>query len=656
MKPEYGLGIDAGGAYTDAVILDLATGREVIFAKALTTRPDNSTGIRAALAKIDEGLLHQVKLISLATTFATNAIVEDRGAEAGLILIGYEERPHEIPAPTRVLMVDGGHTVSGDEKKLLDLEYLAKNLDSFLQDLEAVAVTGFFSVRNPDHELRAARLLREHYEISVVLGHQLSMRLDAVKRAITAWWNARLIPLVRNLIKATQNVLSEMDIPAPLMIVRGDGTLMSVGTALDRPIDTLLSGPAASILGAKFLSNIENALVVDMGGTTTDMALLVDGRVAIDPQGAHVGKWKTHVEAAKVRTVGLGGDSLIVLDEEGRLLIGPRRVIPLCLGAEQCPHMIDLMKIILQKGSGGRVGSLNPCSFYIRDLSRGSGDEKSVWRDTGQGIVSEFLLFGESDHPTSVWKLREDEKNGHVFQSALTPTDIRVATGQFHFGNPEAAKLGLAIFSRYVGMEPSFLKGAVEEEIQKRLCLEAICFVGDADMEDLSWAAKQWFGNSSVSKPGVDLNVSMTLSEPVIGVGAPAAAYLPMAFKQLNTECILPEPFSVACAVGAIVGMVHVVVTGEIRPTDSTNYSLHTAEGREMFGLIDEAINRGRFLLERLARDHMFKNNIIEPLIDFSTEEKKVTTKPGEEVYLGTLLRVRATGRPNVWKQGKRLD
>ena len=124
MKPEYGLGIDAGGAYTDAVILDLATGREVIFAKALTTRPDNSTGIRVALAKIDEGLLHQVKLISLATTFATNAIVEDRGAEAGLILIGYEERPHEIPAPTRVLMVDGGHTVSGDEKKPLDLEYL----------------------------------------------------------------------------------------------------------------------------------------------------------------------------------------------------------------------------------------------------------------------------------------------------------------------------------------------------------------------------------------------------------------------------------------------------------------------------------------------------------------------------------------------------
>ncbi len=90
------------------------------------------------------------------------------------------------------------------------------------------------------------------------------------------------------------------------MIVKGDGTLMSVEMSIDRPIDTILSGPAASILGAKFLANTENALIVDMGGTTTDMALLIDGRVSINPQGAQVGKWKTHVEAAKVRTTGSG--------------------------------------------------------------------------------------------------------------------------------------------------------------------------------------------------------------------------------------------------------------------------------------------------------------------------------------------------------------
>ena len=289
MSLRYGLGIDAGGTYTDAVILDLTNGRVAAFAKAFTTRPDPSPGIRNVLARVSQEFLEQVRLTSLATTFATNAIVEGRGADAGLILIGYEERPDGIFPNTRVLRVDGGHTVRGDERKPLDVPKLRENLGRFLDGLEAVAVTSFFSVRNSEHELEAARIIREARDIPVVLGHQLSMRLDAIKRATTAWWNARLIPLVRDLIRATQRVLSEMNISAHLMIVRGDGTLMSVETALERPIDTLLSGPAASILGAKFLSNVDDALVVDMGGTTTDMALLVDGRVAINPEGAQVG-------------------------------------------------------------------------------------------------------------------------------------------------------------------------------------------------------------------------------------------------------------------------------------------------------------------------------------------------------------------------------
>ncbi len=289
MSTRFGLGIDAGGTYTDVALLDLTTGKVVVYAKSLTTRPDPSDGIRNALAKINKEFLPEVSMISLATTFATNAIVEDRGAEAGLILIGYDEKPADIPVTTRVLMVDGGHTVSGDEKAPLDLSFLRENLDSFLNGLEAVAITGFFSVRNSDHEHQAARLIRERHDVSIVLGHQLSMRLDAMRRATTAWWNARLIPLVRNLIRATENVVSEMNISAPLMIVKGDGTLMSVEMSMDRPIDTILSGPAASILGAKFLANTENALIVDMGGTTTDMALLIDGRVAINPQGAQVG-------------------------------------------------------------------------------------------------------------------------------------------------------------------------------------------------------------------------------------------------------------------------------------------------------------------------------------------------------------------------------
>jgi len=643
MNTRFGLGIDAGGTYTDVALLDLTTGKVVVYAKSLTTRPDPSDGIRKALTKINQELLSHVSMVSLATTFATNAIVEDRGAEAGLILIGYEEKPADIPAITRVLMLGGGHTVSGDEKGPLDIPFLESTLDPFLKGLDAVAIAGFFSVRNSDHEHRAARVIKDRYDISVVLGHQLSMRLDAMKRATTAWWNARLIPLIRNLIRATGNVLSEMNISAPLMIVKGDGTLMSVDLSLDRPIDTILSGPAASILGAKFLANTENAIIVDMGGTTTDMSLLIDGRVLINPQGAQVGKWKTHVEAAKVRTTGLGGDIVISMDEEGSLSIGPRRVVPLCLLAEQYPEAIDFLKVILQRVKGYRRRSVNPCSLFVQGVSNSS-------------LVSEYLLFDDPYQWSTILSIKENEKNGDTYRSALTPTDIRVASGKFHFGNREASELGLAVFAKYADMEEAAFKEAVEEEICKRLCLETVCFVGDTDLESLRWTAQQWFRKASNTKAGMGLDVQVTLTAPVIGVGAPAAAYLPAAFEKLNTECILPEPYSVACAVGAVVGAVNVSLTGEVRPTASGKYSLHTPKGKDVYDQLPEALDQGRMVLENLARDQMLKNHVADPFIDFSTEEKKVKTSSGQEVYLATLLHLQATGRPNVSKQERKLD
>ena len=643
MNSRFGLGMDAGGTYTDVVLLDQTTGKVVVYAKALTTRPDPSDGIRNALRKLDPRLLSQVSMVSLATTFATNAIVEDRGAEAGLILIGYDEKPADMPATTRILMVDGGHTVSGDEKVPLDTPSLRANLSPFLTGLEAIAITGFFSVRNSDHEHQAAGIVRKTHDVSIVLGHQLSMRLDAMRRATTAWWNARLIPLIRNLIRASDRVLSELGILAPLMIVRGDGTLMSAEMSVDRPIDTILSGPAASILGAKFLANTENALIVDMGGTTTDMALLVDGSVSINPNGAQIGKWKTHVEAANVRTTGLGGDSVISIDDEGNLAIGPRRVVPLCLLAERFPETIDQLKIIYERVKGNRHRDVNPCSFFTQ------GDCSSI-------LLSEFQLFEDPDRWFMMLNFKRKEMNEGVFRGALTPTDIRVASGKFQFGNREASDLGVAVFSRYVDMDPFSFRNAVEEEISRRLCLEAVCFVGNTNVESLRWAARKWFTRITQSKSGIDVDVEMTLNAPVIGAGAPAAAYLPAAFQKLNTECILPEPHSVACAVGAVVGVVSIHLTGEIRPTPAGKYSLHTPQGKEVFDTLSQAVKRGKVILDAIAGDQMLKNHVPDPLTRFSTEERKVKTGSGQEVYLETVLFLEATGRPNVWKQYKKLD
>ena len=218
-------------------------------------------------------------------------------------------------------------------------------------DLDAVAISGFFSIRNPAHETRVARELQRCTRLPVICGHSLSSRLGGIERATTAWWNARLVPLISRLIESTRSVIAEFGLDVPLMIVKGDGTLLSAAEARRRPVETLLSGPAASLIGARHLSGLQDALVVDMGGTTTDMAALTGGRVEVAAEGARVGPWQTHVEAARVRTVGLGGDSLFRSPDAtlDRLSVGPRRVEPLCTLAERFPAVVETLARIDRK-------------------------------------------------------------------------------------------------------------------------------------------------------------------------------------------------------------------------------------------------------------------------------------------------------------------
>jgi len=655
MKQQYALGIDAGGTYTDAVLLSHADDDKVVScAKTFTTPSDPSVGIRAVLSKLDESLFERVSMVSLATTFATNAIVEERGAEAGLILVGYNELPPEIPRHTRMLMVEGGHTVSGEERTPLNLGMVERKLDTFLNGLEAIAVAAFFSVRNPEHEIKVAQLIRSRYKLPVVRGHRLSIRLDALKRATTAWWNARLIPLISNLIDAVRTVLAEMRIQAPFMVVRGDGTLMSAETALERPVDTLLSGPAASILGAKHLSGLKNALIVDMGGTTTDMAVLSGGKVAIDPQGARVGKWKTHVQAAKVRTIGLGGDSFIGVNADKKISVGPRKVIPLSVIAEREPQIIDMLRMVLRALEIGKVNNRStiPCSFYLRNGAPNSSKHLNFPDYLNQGIVNDLFLSKNFDNWFSISKLESYERDGLLIRSSLTPTDIRIATGRVRFGNKDAADLGLTVFARHMGMTEAAFAETVEEEIQKRLCLEAVTHIGDKNDEALCQVVDRWFKPVLSHKPnGVDLKISVSLNAPIIGVGAPAAAYIPEAFKLLHAECVIPKFYEMSVAVGSVVGIVDYKATGVIRMSESARFSLHTDAGKEDFDLYEDAMLHGRRIIEAIARERMRKDYVKNPLLQFSKNEKKVKTGHGDEVLLEAELCIRATGRPDVMKQ-----
>lgn len=533
----------------------------------------------------------------------------------------------------------GGHDYWGAERRPLDLEALDGRIARFASGLDAVAVVSVFSVRNPAHEFAVARLAAARTGLPVVCGHLLSSRLDVVLRAVTAWWNARLIPLLTGLVGATEEVLSDAGIRAPLMVVRGDGTLMSAATARDRPVETLLSGPAASALGASHLSGLPDGLVVDMGGTTTDLAFLRDGRVALDPEGARVGPWQTHVEAVRMRTLGLGGDSAVAW-REGRAEVGPRRVEPLCLRATREPRALDLLRTAVGRHLSSRRA--NPSCLWV--ACRDSADLPAEFR---AGPVSEALLLEDAGRTLSLAELERLEQEGLVNRAALTPTDLRAAAGEFSLGDPEASRLGIALWARRAGLSPDTFAAAVEEEIRRRLCTEAVAFATPEHGPALAALWPAWFpAGSGRASP---VAARLTLGAPVLGGGAPAAAFLPGAFARLGARCVLPEAFPVSTAVGGVVGAVEVVLRAEVHPTPAGPAILYTPRERAEFPKLDDALAEGRRVLEALARDRLARDGVTDPVFHWAQEKETAPLGAGGgELHLRTELTLTASGRVDL--------
>ncbi len=225
-----------------------STGEVLSKAKSLTTRDDLSIGIKESIEKLDQKLLDDVRMISMSSTLATNSIVEGKGCSVGLIVIG-RDFDRSIPVDEYV-RISGGHTLSGKEGEPLDEKAAEEFLRSVHGKIDGLAIASYLSVRNPDHEQRVKALAKRILDVPVVCGHELSSNLGFNERTVTCIMNARLIPIIEDLIDSVKQVMGDRGTNAPLMIVKGDGSLMSEKIAMERPIETILSGPAASLIGA----------------------------------------------------------------------------------------------------------------------------------------------------------------------------------------------------------------------------------------------------------------------------------------------------------------------------------------------------------------------------------------------------------------------
>lgn len=678
------LGIDTGGTYTDAVLVNQRTGDVLAATKALTTHHNLAIGIGEAITGVFQrsALLNggaplrpaDVGMVGLSTTLATNAIVEGQGSPVCLLLIGYDpaviqQFGFERDLVTQdVVYLPGGHTVNGDEAAPLDEDAARTAILARRDTVATFAVSGYFSVRNPEHELRVKALVEEltaqdgRPPRPVTCGHELTTKLNAIRRATTVALNASLIPTLHDLIRTVQHALDDVGIAAPLMIVKGDGSLVKSDWAIRRPIETILSGPAASVVGAWHVAGRKDVWVVDVGGTTTDIAALRDGRPRLNPEGAQVGGWRTMVEAADVYTVGLGGDSYVRLNEfdsgdPRRPIIGPQRVLPLCRLASEHPGIVDDLRRQLTVRKKVLHQFLGQFLLLRRKAVAGLAEKDQELLDLLADGPRSLFWFAQQKRYSMLLTGRIDRLIAQqaVLRSAFTPTDALHVLGRFEAWDTEAARLGAELLAAQVGLSAEAFSERVVAAMSDRVTTELVSKVVNDEVATPDWAREpvatallaRALGTAATS----DLACAFTLRQPVVAVGAPVAAYLPRTAEQLHTELVIPTQAGVANAIGAVAGSVHQRLAVLIRPMDfETYYRAHLPGGVRDFDTLDSAIAYAREIipaqLTHLA--HEAGADHIEMAITRDDRTAPIVEGEGDAVFLETHLTFSATGRPGI--------
>jgi N-methylhydantoinase A/oxoprolinase/acetone carboxylase beta subunit len=669
MKMAILLGIDTGGTYTDAVLFDDETDAILNSAKALTTKHDLAIGIRRSLESVLPDPAPEVRLVSLSTTLATNAIVEGQGSPICLLLLGYppdaldRSRLREALGDDPVVFIEGGHTVSGEEQAPLDLDAARRAIEAHAPGVAAFAVSGYFAVRNPAHELAVRRLVRELTDLPITCGHELTSNLDAPRRALTAALNARLISLLQGLILAVHDMLNERSIHAPLMVVKGDGSLIDAKVALERPVETVLSGPAASVVGARHLSGEDDVFVVDMGGTTTDIALLRDGRPMLDVNGATVGGWRTMVEAVAVHTLGLGGDSEVNLDKENSLVIGPQRVVPLSLLAHQHPKLLGILR---GQSAGDSVGPYDG-QFALRQRSLGSkggslsATQEEIWNRLAEGPTPLAALFGDF-HKAYFQKqaLARLVERGLVVLSGFTPTDAAHVLGYHHDWSVEAAGLGAKLWACRAAQSPWEFDGTPDDfcrhvlrqvtvQSGRALVAAALSETHDLNLEGNIRLRRLFVDQALINDRKEDslLDVALTLRRPLIAIGAPVGTYYPAVAESLHTRLCIPQHAEIANALGAVVGGVMQTVRVLIKPLEDEAFRVHLPTGIQDLADLEEAAayatEQASLLAETLAR----RAGAVDVRVQTQREDHVIHLE-SEDVYFDTEVTAIAVGRPKL--------
>ncbi len=414
------IGLDVGGTHTDVVLLD----KDGLLKEVkVTTDPSNLfKSVLTGLIKITEGVEpEKIHRIVLSTTLTTNAIVQKKFSEVGMIVSSGPGLDPELYRTGRhYFAVSGSIDHRGREIEPVDpveIKEIGERLKK--ENIQCIGVVGKFSVRNPEHEFKIHEILKDSFE-KVFLGHRVSGNLNFPRRIATTYLNAAVYPIHKTFYKAVRKSLEAKGLSLPIRILKADGGNMNFNSSIDIPGQTILSGPAASVMGSvAFSSEDEDTLIMDIGGTTTDMSILINRVPLLAPLGIRLGDYKTLIRSLDTLSIGVGGDSVVKI-KSGQFEVGPERLGPAMAYGGPVPTPTDALFVLEEMKNGDRDKSVNGIKPMAKELGLSvEAAASDIFEFTCRKILSEAERMIERINQKPVYTVHELQEGYKVIPKKI---------------------------------------------------------------------------------------------------------------------------------------------------------------------------------------------------------------------------------------------
>jgi N-methylhydantoinase A/oxoprolinase/acetone carboxylase beta subunit len=645
------------------VLVDLDQKKVVAKAKSRTTYPNLRDGITRSLdlamgsSPLEYG---DIRAVALSTTLATNALIEGRGARVGLLLIGINV---DLPLPSDITrFIRGGHTVAPDggiiEIEPLDEGSVESAGYDFKNDVDAVAIVESFGTHCPEHEIRAKAIVRQITQLPVTCGHELSTELGFFERAVTAALNSKLIPVLANFIVAVESELKCRGINAPVFMVKSDGTLTSSMVAKEKPVETILTGPAASVIGARFLTGMSDMIMIDQGGTTCLTSIVRGGWPTLDEKGATISSYRTRVKALKIRAIGLGGDSHIRL-ESGKIVIGPRRLVPLCVASSSMPQ-------IKRKMCETKETYFISCPDQTQDLQGQDAVLIKQIRRYEPATLEEITKGSGFAIGSLEASLRKLINNRQVEEIGLTVTDVLHWNGKYTAYDRETSEVGVGILAANAGWNERDFVNEIERMVVDRMCREIV----RAFLED--WKSPPVEADTALdtlmNAYPLDVHLEGFVKMPIVAAGACSYAFIPEVARRMHARYEIPHDSDVCNALGCIVGAIVEKVTISVRRSmlsvgygaggaSTGNFQVLSPGICEIYASKEEAIERAKGMATAMANNGAEMSGAIDISVSVELIEHNLPVRSDwrggstEAIWAASEVTATAVGKPSYWRR-----